>query len=605
MSVLGPAGRTAAAWFRRASSPAPGTGVRTARGVSARLLWTALILVGLVVASSVWLLNRSDGSGTAGPDVAGSPADGGGTGSGGGAAAGTVVSLTFNFGTASQYDHARPLLRQHGVHGTFYVIPDRLDAAEECCMSWQRAKQLYREGDEIGSFSADGVDLTVPWSADPAEDYARKEEQVCAAHDRLARLGLDPRSFAYPAGAHAYEFPTLDRSLSDLVASCGFTSGRIIGGLSTDAAVSPVSSVALPPSDPYVVPTPAEPSTAPLTLADLQQAVVAGSGAAGHWIPLVFGEVCRAGTPSYSACMATRRPVEDVVLADFLSWLAAAGQPGGAPAGTTVQTVREVTGAPPPPPLPPPATIVSLTFDDGDVTQDLAGRLLREHGMRGTFYLNTGQIDAGDPTRMTWDQVLRLHRDGNDMGGHTATHVNLTDPGIPAPVKRDEVCRDHARLRQMGLDPQSFAYPYGGVDEAARALVESCGYTSGRSAGSVTPDGPVFAETVPPRDPYATMALDGPDGSTVEDPSTAASGTPLTLDHLQRAVVSAADNGGGWVQVVLHHVCASDAPDLATCLASEAPIEASTFSAFLDWLEDDAPDGTTVQTVRQVLEDAS
>ncbi|MEX5718521.1 polysaccharide deacetylase family protein [Geodermatophilus maliterrae] len=570
-----------------------------------RVLWTALLVVGLVAASSVWFLTRPSGSDTAGPVATDSPAQAGATEPGGGAAAGTVVSLTFNFGTVSQYDHARPLLRRHGVHGTFYVTPDRLDAGEGCCMSWQQARQLYREGDEIGSFSADGVDLTVPWSADPSEDYARKEEEVCAAHERLVRLGLDPQSFAYPAGAHTYDFPTLDRSLSDLVASCGYTSGRIIGGLSTDAAVSPVSSVALPPSDPYALPTPAETSTAPVTLADLQQAVVAGSGAAGHLVPLVFGEVCHAGAPSYAACMATRRPVEDTVLSDFLSWLAASGQPGGAPAGTTVQTVREVMGAQPPPPLPPPATIVSFTFDDGDLTQDLAGRILRDHGMQGTFYINTGRTDAEDPYHMSWDQVLRLHRDGNDIGGHTASHINLTDPAIPDPVKRDEVCRDHVRLQQMGLDPQSFAYPYGGLDEAAQALVQSCGYASGRSAGSVSPDGPVFAETVPPLNPFATMALDGPGGAAVEDPSTTAPAIPLTLDYLQRAVVSASDNGGGWVQVVLHHVCVSDAPDLATCMASEAPIEASTFSAFLDWLQHDAPDGTTVRTVREVMEDTA
>ena len=48
-------------------------------------------------------------------------------------------------------------------------------------MSWQLTQVLYREGDGIGSFSADGVDFTVPWSADPAEDYARKKEEACAA----------------------------------------------------------------------------------------------------------------------------------------------------------------------------------------------------------------------------------------------------------------------------------------------------------------------------------------------------------------------------------------------------------------------------------------
>ncbi len=129
----------------------------------------------------------------------------------------------------------------------------------------------------------------------------------------------------------------------------------------------------------------------------------------------------------------------------------------------------------------------------------------------------------------------------------------------------------------------------------------SCGYTSGRSAGSVSPDGPVFAETVPPGNSFATMALDGPRSALVETASTTAPGTPLTLDHLPRAVVWAADNGGGWVQVVLQHVCVPASRTSPRAWPVRRPIEESTFAAFLDWLQHGAPDGTRVRTVRQVM----
>jgi len=598
MGVLRRASHTGPGIGRRGHRYGVGTRLRALRGVPTWLLWTAsLVLVSSLVAGiSLWILTRPSGS----PAAAGPQATDSAGAAGAGRASGTVVSLTFNDGTKSQYDFARPLLRRYGVHGTFYVATDSLDAGEGCCMGWQQVQQLYREGDEIGSFSADHVDLTVPFSPDPAQDYEHKRDQVCRAHERLARLGLDPRSFAYPGGAHAYEFPSLRRSLPDLVASCGYLSGRIVGGLSADGGPSFPSSIPLPPSQPYVVATPAEVSLSPITLADLQHVVLAGAGP-GHWVPLVFSEVCHSEDPSYALCMSTRRPIDDTVLSAFLSWLTRAGEPDGAPAGTVVQTVRQVMGAPPQPPLPAPRTFVSLTFDDGDVTQELAGRLLRAHGMQGTFYVNTGPIDAKDPSYLTWSQVLSLHRDGNDIGGHTADHVDLTDPQLPESVKRDETCRDRTRLLQMGLDPQNFAYPFGALDPAVKQLVESCGYRSGRSAGSVSLDGPVFAETVPPGDPFATMALDGPTGPAEARPSTDVSSNPLTLDYLQRAVVSAADHGGGWVQVVLHHICSTSDPGFTTCMTGEAAVEEGVFAAFLDWLRDDAPEGTTVRTVRQVM----
>jgi peptidoglycan/xylan/chitin deacetylase (PgdA/CDA1 family) len=566
------------------SRRAPRAWIRAVRHLPVWLRWTTLLVLVLsLAATSLWIRTNTSGSSPTGGHDAADAADAAQAVR----APGTVVSLTFDDGRASQYLYARPLLQQYGVHGTFYVRTRPLDGGGECCMNWPQVMQLYREGNEIGGSSADGEDLTVPSSPDPEQDYAAKEEEVCGAQRRLAGFGLDPRSFAYPDGKHTYDFPS-HRSLAELVSSCGYLSGRVMGGLSPGASPSD-SAMAIPPRDPFVVRTPEEPSSSPITLDELQQAVLAAGGTPGRWVPLIFREVCHAGDPSYTSCMSTSRPIDDTVLSAFLAWLDSAGKQGGAPSGTTVLTMRQVMGAPQQPPIPEPQTVVSLTFDDGDASQDLAGRLLQAHDMHGTFFVNTRPIDMNNPGHMSWSQVLSLHMEGNEIGGHTADHVDLTDPQTSGEAKRDQICQDHARLLQMGLDPQSFAYPYGKFDETAEELVESCGYRSARSAGSVSTDGPIVAETVPPLDPFATRALDTPDDA-------------LTLQYLQDAVVAAADHGGGWVQVVIHNVCAADDPELDLCMSGEAPIEERTFSAFLDWLQYGAPDGTTVKTVAEATD---
>lgn len=498
---------------------------------------------------------------------------------------GTVVSLTFDQGTVSQYRWARPLLREAGLNATFYLTTGRLDVGAACCMTWPQAQTLYREGDEIGASTEDGRDLTTPFTPDPEQDHTEKERRICRAHDRLAELGLDPRSFAYPAGAHVFDFPIRSRDLHDLVASCGYLSARIVGGLSSTGRPSSVPSMPLPPADPFVVRTPDEESTTALTLAELQGAVTAVSDASGHWVPLVFAEVCHEGEPSYRDCMATRRPVDDRVLAAFLSWLRDAGQPGGAPADVAVRTVRQVVGAPAPPPLAGPRTVVTLTFDDADVTHALAGALLRRYGLHGTFYVNSGPVDAENRQHMTWAQIIRLRQDGNDIGGHTVDHRDLTDPELDDAARREEVCGDRRRLQQMGMDPVSFAYPYGAIDEATQRLVDECGYRSGRSSGGISEEDPA-PETVPPGNPLATRALRSPDG-------------PWTLERLQRAVTATANGGGGWLQVPFHRVCAGTGTP--GCMSGTSPVDGATFVAFLDWLADDAPEGTTVQTVREVM----
>lgn len=490
-----------------------------------------------------------------------------------------VVSLTFSDGHVDQYDNARPVLLAHHMPATFYVVSSWADQSLACCMAWWQIDDLYRDGNEIGGMGRDHEDLTAKPSGPWPPELARRQAQICDDRQRLIKRGYDPRSFAYPGGAFATVFPDGSRP-QDLVRDCGYLAGRALGGWTP--AGMPLDTI--PPADPFALRTPEIVGNGPVQLADLV-ADVKAADPAGGWVPIAFDRVCRRGTSDYQACMASPRPVEDTTLSAFLDWLASAGLQGGAPPGTVVRTVRAVLGAPSQPPLPPRTTVVSLTFDDAHPSQYLVRPILLDHDMRATFYANSGLVDRGNGAEMTWDQLRALAAEGNDVGGHTQTHADLSRLS-PADKER-EICADRERLLAEGLNPVSFAYPFGAGDPDAERIIRSCGYRSARSGGGATSDGR-YSETIPPADPYSTRAIGG-----VHD--------ALTVEFLESTVEAAAAHGGGWVQIVLHMVCQASAPDFDQCMATEAPIELSDFTDFVDWLATRAPAGTEVQTVDAVI----
>jgi peptidoglycan/xylan/chitin deacetylase (PgdA/CDA1 family) len=213
------------------------------------------------------------------------------------------------------------------------------------------------------------------------------------------------------------------------------------------------------------------------------------------------------------------------------------------------------------------STIVSLTFDDGTATQYQAGQLLADHGMKGTFYLNSARVGTGD-YYMTWANVQQLAAAGNEIGGHTAHHVNL--PKTDATEAQREICQDRVNLLGKGFDVRNFAYPYGAYDTSTEQAVQDCGYNSARTST------PKTSESIPPPDPYAIREATG-------------SGDLATLKN---AVMAAEQSGGGWVPIVFHQIC--NACDSSWILPSD-------LKAFLDWLQPRAANGTVVRTVQEVL----
>lgn len=221
-------------------------------------------------------------------------------------------------------------------------------------------------------------------------------------------------------------------------------------------------------------------------------------------------------------------------------------------------------------PRQPQATIVSLTFDDANSDNFAAAGMLEQHGLHGTFYVPSGLV--GTTGHMSWDQLNTLQAQGQEIGGHTVDHVTLR--GLAAPDLRHEICDDRQILQAHGFNPASFAYPFGSYDEAAKSMVQRCGYTDARTVRG----GP---EVVPPPDAFALRGF----------PYIV---TDTDFNKLVRYVTGTRKDTGGWVILIFHHVC--DNCDYFS-------VQPDVLDRFAGWLADQQSSGNiTVRTVGEVMQ---
>lgn len=220
-------------------------------------------------------------------------------------------------------------------------------------------------------------------------------------------------------------------------------------------------------------------------------------------------------------------------------------------------------------------TVVTIQFDDGTADQLATLPLLQAHGMTATFYVNSGFI--GDAEHLSTADLHTLFAAGNEIAGHTLHHADLKP--LTTAEARQEVCADRNNLLAEGFPVTSFAYPFGSFDSGSEQVVHDCGYNSGRGVSGISKRGP-FAETIPPADPYATRTPPNPKKAT-------------KLATLEGYVLAAEAGGGGWVQLVFHHLCDN-------CDAYS--ITPQKLGALLDFLQGEAAGGrVSVLTTAQVI----
>lgn len=224
-------------------------------------------------------------------------------------------------------------------------------------------------------------------------------------------------------------------------------------------------------------------------------------------------------------------------------------------------------------------TVVSFTFDGTYKGQSVAAEILAEHGMAGTFYVNSGYLDY--PAFLSVDQLRTIARNRSEIGGASLLGEDLST--MSEQEARAQICDDRTTLAQLGFQVTSFAHPHGAGTAQVKAAAQACGYNSGRDlAGlyespsdcSSCPKG----ETLPPTDDFRIRTA----------------GVGNDLDVLKSYVVRAEESGGGWVPLVFSYICVC--PELG-----ENAISPEDFTAFVRWMET-RPDTTQVMTVDQVME---
>ncbi len=100
--------------------------------------------------------------------------------------------------------------------------------------------------------------------------------------------------------------------------------------------------------------------------------------------------------------------------------------------------------------------------------------------LTGIGTLTIDDVTLGREGYMTSNQVSTLQTKGNEIGGHTQTHPDLTT--LTSTDMTNEINGGRQDLQSNGITPVlSFAYPFGAYNTAIQQALTNAGYSSGRT----------------------------------------------------------------------------------------------------------------------------
>ncbi|RUA16737.1 MAG: hypothetical protein DSY55_03515 [Clostridia bacterium] len=109
------------------------------------------------------------------------------------------VILTFDDGYLDNYENAFPILQEHNMVATFFIITDfadraATDPAYARYATWGQIRKMDKAGMEIGSHTRDHPDLR-----DRSDDFL-VWQALGSSQTIEANIGKKPRVLAYPSG---------------------------------------------------------------------------------------------------------------------------------------------------------------------------------------------------------------------------------------------------------------------------------------------------------------------------------------------------------------------------------------------------------------------
>lgn len=139
------------------------------------------------------------------------------------------------------------------------------------------------------------------------------------------------------------------------------------------------------------------------------------------------------------------------------------------------------------------AKAFTLSYDDGVIQDKKLISIFDKYNAKATFNLNYGVLDyesvitgpdgkTVDISKNKKSEVKELYKN-HEVGGHGLYHSSLVT--IKTPLAMYEIVEDKAELENLvGKTIETFAYPFGHVNEKAKQLLRDAGYKCARTVVS-------------------------------------------------------------------------------------------------------------------------
>lgn len=124
---------------------------------------------------------------------------------------------------------------------------------------------------------------------------------------------------------------------------------------------------------------------------------------------------------------------------------------------------------------------LTFSYDDGQRFDERLAELLRSHGMKGTFHLNSGRlgIERGRDVYVKPEEVKRVYA-GHEVACHGVQHRN--PPSITGQQLVLELQEDRKALERLtGGMVQGLSYAYGNYNQETKDVVRSLGIKYSRT----------------------------------------------------------------------------------------------------------------------------
>jgi peptidoglycan/xylan/chitin deacetylase (PgdA/CDA1 family) len=121
-----------------------------------------------------------------------------------------------------------------------------------------------------------------------------------------------------------------------------------------------------------------------------------------------------------------------------------------------------------------------ISFDDCNVSDIKAAKILTKYGFKGTFYMPSNQVKGTQllSLKEVFKDIIGL---GHEIGGHTVSHPMdmklLTDEQLKFEIENNKFLCELLMKRHV----TKFCYPRGRHDERVRAAVKAAGYKEART----------------------------------------------------------------------------------------------------------------------------